>query len=159
MSVFVCSLILSERQVFPADGGYHVVRFPFGGGESYDEHGMHQVLQPDGHRVENWRTDGRASLIWPSADGWGAVTAMIQWEAGGYTELRDQFVRDPLGLTDRPNDTTATDHRTPSPGMQCFTKHHELFVHPHVPLAVRVGQNAGRSRALVHAQFKLAIHT
>lgn len=159
MTVSVCSLILEENQAVAADGAYHVVRFPFGTGESYDEHGMHQMLQPDGHQIENWRTDDRSSLIWPSADGWGVITAMIQWEAGNYTELRDQVVRDPLGLTGTPNDSTATDHRAPSPGMQCFTKHHELFVHPDVPLAIRVGHNAGGSRALVHAQFKLAIHT
>lgn len=159
MTVSVCSLIVNEHQVVPDDGAYHVVRFPFGTAESSDEHRMHQVLQPDGHQIKNWRTDDRAGLIWPSASGWGALTAMVQWEAGGYTELRDQFVRDPLGLTGDPADTTATDHRPPSRGMQCFTKHHELFVHPDTPLAIRVGHNDSRSRRMVHAQLKLAIHT
>ncbi|GAA2284852.1 hypothetical protein GCM10010145_56030 [Streptomyces ruber] len=158
MSVHVCSLILDEPQVIP-QGGYQVVRFPFGAGESYDAHGMHQVAQPDGYQVTNWRTDDRAGLIWPAADGWGSLTAMIQWEAGDYTELRDQFVRDPLGLTGDPVNTTATDHRPPSPGMQCFTKHHEIFVHPGVPLAVRVSHNDSAPRRLLLAEFKLAIHS
>lgn len=159
MPIPVCSLILNERQRVAAGATYHVVRFPFGGGESYDAEGMHQVQQPDGEEVTDWRTDDRAGLIWPSADGWGALTAMIQWEAGDYSELRDQVVRDPLSLTGDPMNTTATDHRRPSPGLQCFTKHHEMFVHPDVPLALRVAHNDSRARNLVHAQFKLAIHT
>ncbi|MGP3990109.1 hypothetical protein [Streptomyces sp. 3N207] len=159
MAIPVCSLIVNEHQRIAGDGAYHVVRFPFGGGESYDAEGMHQVQQPDGYEVTDWRTDDRSGLIWPSVGGWGVITAMIQWEAGNYSELRDQLVRDPLGLTDNPVDTTATDHRRPSPGMQAFTKHHELFVHPDMPLAIRVSHNDSRSRDLVHAQFKLAIHT
>ncbi|GEB49491.1 MULTISPECIES: hypothetical protein [Streptomyces] len=158
MPIPVCSLILNERRELDP-GEYHVVRFPFGGGESYDAEGMHQVAQPDGYEVGDWRADDRSGLIWPSADGWGILTAMIQWEAGSYGELRDQFVRDPLGLTDNPDDTTATDHRPPSKGMQCFTKTHSLFVHPGVPLALRVSHDAGGRCALVHAQFKLSIHT
>ncbi|MEK8169360.1 hypothetical protein NKH77_04805 [Streptomyces sp. M19] len=159
MPVNVCSLIRggAEPQTV-APGAYHVVRFPFGAGESYDAEGMHQVNQPDGYQVTDWKADDRAGLIWPSADGWASLTAMVQWEAGNYTELTDQFVRDPLGLTDNPMDTTATDHRPPSPGMQCFTKHHEIFVHPGIPLALRVGHNASASRKLVLAEFKLAIH-
>jgi hypothetical protein len=157
VSVLVCSLITGEPQTIPA-GGYHVVRFPFGGGESYDAHGMHQMLQPDGYQITNWRTDDRAGLIWPAADGWGSLTAVIQWEAGGYSELRDQFVRDPLGLTDDPVNTTATEHRPPSPGMQCWHKSHEIFVHPGVPLALRISHNDSRPRRMVLAEFKLAIH-
>ena len=156
MTVRVCSLLLSTPQLIPP-GGYHLVRFPFGAAESYDAHGMHQVAKPDGHTVGDWRTDDRAGLIWPSADGWGALTAMIQWEAGGYTELRDRFVRDPLGLSTGA-DSTATDHRPPSPGMQCFTKHHEIFVHPGTPVGLMVSHNARASARLVFAEFKLAIH-
>lgn len=157
MSVLVCSLITAGPQTIPA-GGYHVVRFPFGTGESYDAHGMHQMVQPDGYQISDWQQDDRSGLIWPSVDGWGSLTAVVQWESGGYTELRDQFVRDPLGLTDDPVNTTGTDHRVPSPGMQCFTKHHEFFVHPSVPLALRVSHNHAGPRQLVLAQFKLAIH-
>jgi hypothetical protein len=83
---------------------------------------------------------------------------MIQWEDGAYSELRDQFVRDPLGFTDDPVDTTATDHRPPSPGMQCFTKSHGIFVSPGTPLALRVAHNDSQARDIVLAEFKLAIH-
>ena len=154
MTVLVCSLIAPEPQTVPA-GGYHLLRFPYAG-ESYDAHGMHQPTQPDGGT--SVFPDGRSGLIWPSADGWGSLTAVIQWEAGDYTELRDQFVRDPLGLFEPP-DTTATEHRPPSPGMQCWSKHHEVFVHPGVPLGLRVSHNASSARRVVHAQLKLAIHT
>jgi hypothetical protein len=156
VAVRICSLIVNAPQVIPP-GGYHVVRFPFGAAESYDELGMHQVVQPDGYVIGNWRTDVRAGLIWPSAGGWGVLTAMIHWEAGGYSELRDRFVRDPLGLSTGP-DSTATDHRPPSPGMQCFTKHHEIFVHPRTPLALMVSHNNSSPARLVLAEFKLAIH-
>ncbi|MCT2590233.1 hypothetical protein LHJ74_09955 [Streptomyces sp. N2-109] len=157
MAVHVCSLIRNTAQTIPADG-YHIVRFPFGSAESLDRHGMHQIEQPDGHRIGDWDAEDRSGLIWPSVDGWGGLTAMIQWEDGGYTELRDQYIRDPLNLSTGP-DTTATDHRPPSPGMQCYTKSHEIMVHPGTPLALRVHHNDSRARRLVHAQFKLAVHT
>ena len=41
-------LILTETQTVPADEQYHIVRFRFGDGESYDEHRMHEARQPDG---------------------------------------------------------------------------------------------------------------
>jgi hypothetical protein len=161
VSLYVCSLIYDEndhgRQAVPAGDGYHVVRFPFGTHESHDPHNMHPYDQPDGGT--GTFPDSRSGLIWPAAEGWGTLDAMVQWEPGSYSELRDQFVRDPLSLTDRPVDTTGTDHRPPSPGMQCFSKQHALFVHPDVPLGLRVAHNAGQSVRLVHAQFKLAIHT
>lgn len=157
MTVHVCSLITAEPQTIPP-GGYHTVRFPPSGGKSYDAHGMHQTTQPDGYQITDWQEDDRSALIWPAADGWGSLTAVIQWESGGYTELRDQFVRDPLGLTGDPVNTTATEHRPPSPGMQCWHKSHEIFVHPGVPLAVRVSHNDAVPRRLVFAEFKLAIH-
>lgn len=161
MSLYICSLIFDEnshgRQEIPANETYHLVRFPFGTHESYDPHNMHPAAQPDGKSSSF--PDARSGLIWPAAGGWGVLDAMVQWESGNYTELRDQFVRDPLSLTDDPVNTTGTDHRAPSPGMQCFTKQHPIFVHPDVPLGLRVAHNAGQSQRLVHAQFKLAIHT
>lgn len=157
MPPIVCSLILEEPQTIPS-GGYHVVRFPFGSAESYDDHGMHQA-QTTGYAITDWRTDDRSALIWPAAGGWADLTANIHWEPGNYTELRDQFVRDPLGYTSDPVNTTGTDHRPPSPGMQCFTKHHAIFVRPDVPIALRLAHNDSTSRHVVHAQFKLAIHT
>lgn len=153
MTVFVCSLIAGESQLIPP-GGYHVVRFPFGG-ESADAHGMHEPVQPGGPPIVSWKSDDRSGLIWPCVDGWGVLTANVHWEPGGYDELRDRFVRDPFGEAP---DSTATDHRAPSPGMQCFTKQHQLFVHAGTPLAFLVSHNDSVPRKVTHAQYKLAIH-
>lgn len=154
--VHVVSLKVDIPQLIADDGEYHVVRFP-DAGEPYDPYGMHQRLQPDGYEVRDWQRDDRSGLIWPAVDGWGVLTANLHWEAGNYTELRDRFVRDPLDLVDG-YDSTATDHRAPSPGMQCFTKQHQMFVHPGVPVALLVAHNASSDRRLVLAEFKLAIH-
>ncbi|WP_017607761.1 hypothetical protein [Nocardiopsis xinjiangensis] len=156
LALHICSLIRDLDQSVPADGDYHVVRFPFGAAESSDVHGMHQVRQPDGHIIEGWDEEERSGLIWPSVAGWASLIAMVQWEAGDYSELRDRFVRDPLELAGGA-DSTATDHRVPGPGMQCFTKHHEIFVDPDTPLALMVAHNDDAGGRLVHAQFKLAI--
>ncbi|MEY7976545.1 hypothetical protein [Streptomyces sp. enrichment culture] len=156
--VQVCSLKRDTPQTVPANSPYTVIRFPFGTAESYDVFTMHQVNQPDGYTVTSWDTDARSGLIWPSTAGWGDLYAMIQWEAGGYDELRDQFVRDPLGLTPTPNDTTATEHRPPSIGMQCWTKQWGVFVDPAVPLALRATHDDSVARKIVLAEFKLVIH-
>lgn len=153
----VCSLKVDTPQSIPAGSDYRVVRFPFGAAESIDEHGMHQMEQPDGYTVNSWDSDDRSGLIWPSRDGWGLLYAMVQWENGDYSELRDQFVRDPLRFTSDPENTTATDHRPPSPGMQCFTKNHAIYVHPETPIALRVTHNDNVARNLVLAELKLVI--
>jgi hypothetical protein len=161
VSVYVCSLIrgVADPQTVPS-GGYHVLRFPFGGGESYDAHGMHQLEQPDGYIIspDAWRLDDRSGLIWPTVEGWAHLYALIYWEDGDYTELRDQYVRDPLGLSTG-TDTTCTDHRPPSLGMQCFSKSHGVFVHPGTPVALRVSHNDGVPRKVTLAEFKMVIHT
>lgn len=154
--VHVVSLKVDTTQLIADDDLYHVVRFPHVG-EPHDPYGMHQKLQPDGYEVRDWQRDDRSGLIWPSIDGWGVLTANLHWEPGNYSELRDRFVRDPLNLADG-YDSTATDHRPPSPGMQCVTKQHQMFVHPGVPVAVLVAHNASSARRLVFAEFKLAIH-
>ncbi|GGY17708.1 hypothetical protein [Streptomyces djakartensis] len=160
--VQVCSLKVDTPQPIAPGSGYKVVRFPFGAAESSDRFEMHQAAQPDGYVVSDWATDDRSGLIWPAKTGWGQLYAMIHWEApsgtGGYTELRDQFVRDPLGLTPDPGDTTATEHRAPSPGGQYFTKSHGIFVAPGTPLALRVTHNDANARLLTLAEFKLVIH-
>ena len=156
MTVHVCSLILKKPQSIPADGEYHIVRFPYGAAESSDAHGMHQAKQPDG--VVSAFPDARSGLIWPVVSGWGSLTAMVHWEAGGYTEVRDRFVRDPLGLADG-YDSTATEDHAHTPGAQYRHKHHELFVHPGTPLAFLVRHDADSAQTISHAQFKLAIHT
>lgn len=61
LTVLVCSLKSEIPQSIPP-GAYTVVRFPFGAAESYDEHGMHHVVQPDGARVSAWSRDDRAGL-------------------------------------------------------------------------------------------------
>jgi hypothetical protein len=115
---------------------------------------MHQPVQPDGRAVTTWSKDDRSGLIWPTVAGWGVLTSLIYWEAGNYNELRDRYVRDPLGVSD----STATEHRPPSPGIQCFAKKHEMFVRPDVPIALLVAHDATSSRKLTLAEFKLAIH-
>lgn len=157
MTARICSLIVKEPQTIPADSSYHVVRFPFGTSESYDQHGMHQMAQPDGHPITDWRTDDRSGLIWPTVHGWGVLTGIVYWEDGDYTELRDRFERDPLNLTTGP-DSTATDHRARTPGIQAFTKQHQMFVHPGTPIAFKVAHNSHASERIYFAEFKLAIH-
>ncbi|MGW4493733.1 hypothetical protein [Streptomyces sp. NPDC004376] len=157
MPPYTCSLkVEGSQRIQP--GTWSIVRFPYTS-ESADDHDMHPARQPGGRTVTGWATDNRAGLIWPAEEGWGELHAMIQWEAGGYTELRDQFVRDPLGYTTDPANTTATDHRPPSPGMQSFTKSHGIYVHPGTPLALRVWHNDKVPRLLTLAEFKLVIHT
>ncbi|MEV0526058.1 hypothetical protein AB0I66_21715 [Streptomyces sp. NPDC050439] len=156
MTVLVCSLKVDTPQVIKP-GIYTTVRFPFGALEPYDVHRMHQVAQSDGHTVEAWREDDRAGLIWPAADGWGVLTAMAQWEAGGYRELGARLVRDPLDLTTG-WDSTATDERPPSPGRQRSTYQHQMFVHPKTPIALQVCHDDLTPRKLTLAEFKLAIH-
>lgn len=157
MTVHVCSLILNEPQTIANDGGYHIVRFPFGSGESYDAHGMHQMSTP-GYQITDWRMDDRSGLIWPAVEGWGSLTAMVYWEAGGYSEVRDRFVRDPLNLSTG-YDSTATEDHAPTPGGQYRHKSHELFVHPETPLGFLVRHTSSSPVRITHAQFKLAIHT
>ncbi|MDN0199245.1 hypothetical protein [Streptomyces sp. S.PNR 29] len=160
--VQVCSLKVDTPQLIQPGTTYKIVRFPFGAEEPTDRFGMHQSVQPDGYVVNDWATDDRSGLIWPSRAGWGHLYAMIQWEAagatGGYTELRDQYVRDPLGLTSNPNDTTATEHRAPTPGAQFYAKSHGIFVAPDTPVALRVTHNDANAKLLTLAEFKLVIH-
>lgn len=161
MPLLVCSLYMHQAetggQLIDAADGYELVRFPYGAAENADPCGMHQPEQPDGTVAEF--PDDRSGLIWPAADGWATVEANLHWESGSYTQLRDRFVRDPLGLTAAGYDSTGTDHRPPSPGMQCFTKSHVMYVRQGQPIALMAAQDDAEPRRLVHAQFKVAIHT
>ncbi|MCX5326267.1 hypothetical protein [Streptomyces sp. NBC_00120] len=156
--VTVCSLKRDTPQLIQPGTKYQIVRFPFGSLESSDSAEMHQMQQPDGFTISTWESEDRSGLIWPSRTGWGHLYAMVQWESGEYTELRDQFVRDPLAFGPDPENTTATDHRPKSPGAQCFTKSHGVFVDPSVPLALRVTHNDKVARNLTLAEFKLVIY-
>ncbi len=155
MTVYVCSLSATPDQLIPPGGGYTLLKFPFEENQ-YDVHCMHQPQQPDGIMAASG--DARSGLIWPCVAGWGTLIAHFQWEAGGYDEIRDQFVRDPLGFTSNPMDVTAVDHRAPTPGMQFFTKTHGIFVKPGVPLGVMVRHSDKVPRKVTYAQFKLVIH-
>ncbi|GAA4488501.1 hypothetical protein GCM10023191_017980 [Actinoallomurus oryzae] len=157
MAQHVCSLKFdAERDGGPlsvASGDdYHLVPFPYGSAESYDPDNMHAETR-DGTR-HPFPSDRASGLIWPGHQAWGRLYAMIQWETasgGAATELRDQFARDPLGKID----TTCTEHRGATPGMQCFAKSWAMFVSPDVPLGLRVAHNASRSLDVVLAEFKL----
>ncbi|MFF0139656.1 hypothetical protein ACFYRN_24785 [Streptomyces sp. NPDC005227] len=157
MTVQICSLIVSEPQSIPADGQYHVVRFPFGSGESSDDLDMHQMAQPDGYTITDWHHDDRSGLIWPSVEGWGSLNALMYWDDGSYSEIRSRFVRDPLNLATG-FDSTCTEDAPATPGGQYRAKHWEIFVHPGTPLALMVKHDAGRAVNLAFAEFKLAIH-
>jgi hypothetical protein len=154
VTVYVCSLSATPDQLIQPNTDTLLV-FPFDQ-DQIDHYGMHEPLQPDGITVAS--DDQRAGLIWPYCDGWGHLTAEVQWEAGGYTELRDLFMRDPLGFTSDPMNDTARDDRVPSGGYQYFTKHHELAVYPGTPLGFMVRHNDKVPRRVLYAQFKLAIH-
>lgn len=162
--VEVCSLIRQTAQLIAAGTTYQTVRFPFGAAESYDAFEMHQLTQPDGYVINGaaWDSDERSGLIWPSKSGWGTIEGLFQWEAptglsGAVTEYRDQVVRDPLGLTPTPNDTTGTVHSASTVGQNFFRLVWQIFVNPSTPIAVRVAHNGTGALNLNLAEFKLAI--
>ncbi|NEB92459.1 hypothetical protein [Streptomyces bauhiniae] len=154
MAVYVSSLSATPDQVIQPLTDT-LLLFPFDQ-DQMDQWGMHDPAQPDGITAAS--SSQRAGLIWPSCEGWGHLTAEFQWEAGGYTEIRDAFMRDPLGLTDDPRNDTAREDRYPTGGYQWFVKNHQLSVHPGVPLGVMVRHNDKAPRKILYAQFKLAIH-
>ncbi|MFF1378187.1 hypothetical protein [Streptomyces sp. NPDC058308] len=167
MSVVICSLLWDAarhgRQTIRYDSdGYHLVRFPYGAGdESYDPWHMHDPAKGGGRPSKF--PDARSGLIWPSHDGWGLLSAMVFWEPSAKSiEYRSRYVRDPLGLTTG-YDSTATADSAPSRGGQYRTYLWQLFVHPDTPLGLKVSArgvgDVKLATPLMHAQFKLAIHT
>jgi hypothetical protein len=156
MTVYECSLKIDTPQLM-APARFHIVRFPFGTAEPLDEYKMHQMAQPDGHQVADWRTEDRAGLIWPAVDGWGVLSGMVRWEPGNYRETSTRFVRDPLGLSTG-WDATATDERAPTPGTQRAITMWQMRVHPGTPIALQVCHDDTAPRRLLLAEFKLAIH-
>lgn len=155
MPDIVCSLKAGTPQAIPPGPGYTVVRFPFGAAESYDPLNMHPALQPDGVAVGYG--DARAGLIWPAHHAWADLHAMIHWEDGDYSEVRDRFVRDPLELYG-PADSTCTQDHPATPGGQYLAKSWAMFVHPGVPVALSVRHNAKTSLKVTLAEFKLSYH-
>lgn len=142
-----CSLKVDVPQSIPP-GVWTILRFPYVG-ESSDAEDMH----PDPGTA--YATDPASGLIHPAhLDRVGHWWAMVQWEPGGYDELRGQFARDPLGTID----TTGTVHMPPSPGMQCFTYPH-IFKTDTRPVAFRVYHDDDVPRKVTVAEFKLAYYT
>lgn len=158
MLTHFCSLYYhSDRDVdqVVSPGGYYIVQFPYGSGESSDRENMHAVGAPG-------TTTGPVSgLILPRHDSTdaepivGHLWATVHWEAGDYTEVRGQFSRDPLGI----NDTTGTRHDAATPGIQCFTYGIPIEINSRTPYGVRVAHDASKPRKIVHAKFKLVYYT
>lgn len=151
----VCSLKVDVPQSIPAGSAYTLLRFPYGSAESYDPCDMHPVVQPDG--VISSYPDLRSGLIWPAHDAWAQLYALIYWEDGAYDEVRDRFVRDPLGLFDPPDSTCTQDHAA-TPGGQYIAKSWGMFVHPGVPLGLMVRHDAPTPVKVTLAEFKIAYH-
>lgn len=140
-----------QEQVIPS-GPYTTLRFPYGAQENSDPWDMHPRVQPGG-RVATY-ADADSGLIWPVVGGIGQLELNIIWMDADYTELRDVFVRDPLGAAPDP---TAYDHRSRTPGENCFTKTHGLIVKRGVPLAVQVAHDGTGPARVRMAQFKLTV--
>ncbi|MCL6737626.1 hypothetical protein [Streptomyces neyagawaensis] len=168
MSVVICSLKWesarsgAQRISYDPDG-YHLVRFPYGvSEESYDPWNMHDPA--NGGDTPSEFPDPRSGLIWPSHDGWGVLSAMVFWEADPKTlEYRARFVRDPLDMTDRRYDSTATTDSALTRGGQFRTYLWQMFVSKGTPIGLKVSArglgDTRRSTPLTLAEFKLAIHT
>lgn len=155
MTLRICSLKVDSPQTVPVTGtDYYLVRFPYGGGESWDPHNMHPANQPIGGTSAF--PDARSGLIWPSVSGWGWLTAMVYWEAGNATEYRARFVRDPLNLTTGYDSTATVDH-DPTPGGQYRHYQHEMFVHPVTPIGLMVKHSGPAPLDITLAEFKLAV--
>lgn len=156
----VCSLkydpAVDGAQSIPADGAYHLVRFPYGSHESYDPDNMHALTR---NGKDHPFSNQQSGLIWPALppgkSAWAHLFAMVQWKPGNATEYRDRFVRDPLNLSSG-TDSTCTEHRAPSPGMQCFAKSWAMWVSPETPIGLMVAHNAASSMQLDVCEFKLS---
>lgn len=154
MSVYFTSLgfkpAAGQEQIIPS-GVYTPVRFPYGVQENADPWDMHSRIQAGGRIVTY--ADPESGLIRPAVGGWGCLEFNVIWMDGDYTEIRDVFVRDPLGVPDE----TGYDHRGRTPGENCFTKTHWLAVRPGVPLGVQVAHDGVSPAKVRMAQFKLTI--
>jgi hypothetical protein len=162
VAVRIVSLKVETPQSIPADGQYHLVKFPYDT-ESYDPWGMHNPLQPDAYKVptSSWATQPRSGLVWPcwpdGVRGWGTVHGLVYWEAGGYSEVRSRIVRDPLGLTAKGYDSTCTEDHVATVGQQFRPKNWGLFIDPQTPLGLMVKHNAFGPVDVTLAEFKLVI--
>lgn len=160
--VRVVSLKVEVDQSIPADGQYHLLKFPYDT-ESYDPWEMHSPLQPDAYTVptSSWSSQPRSGLVWPcwpdGVRGWGTVHGLVYWEPGDYSEVRSRIVRDPLNVAGG-YDSTCTEDHVATPGGQFRAKNWGLFIDPMVPLGLMVRHNASTAKAVTLAEFKLVIH-
>lgn len=148
---------VSQRVAYD-DDGYYLVRFPYGEQESYDPWNMHAAKRGGG---TSRFPDARSGLIYPSHEGWGLLSAMVHWEKDSDPhEYRARFVRDPLGDG---YDSTATTDAAETGGGQYKTYMWQMFVYPDVPLGLKISARGKGDKKiatpLMHAQFKLAVHT
>ncbi|HEV7625182.1 MAG TPA: hypothetical protein VGO89_01645 [Streptomyces sp.] len=148
----------SQRVTYDSDG-YHLVRFPYDG-ESYDPWKMHDPANGGGEDPAEF-PERRSGLIYPSHEGWGIVSAMVHWKKDGDPhEYRARFVRDPLG---EDYDSTATTDAAETGGGQYKAYVWQFFVHRNTPIGIKISaRGKGDEKIatpLLHAQFKLAIHT
>lgn len=161
MFTHFCSLFYDAArdpdQYVPA-GKWTLLRFPFGG-ESTDREGMHRATI-DG--ITYTYTDPESGLIWPAHDSTPEEQIVGHWYGtchlvdGGYSEVRGQFVRDPLGP--KP-DSTGTVHEAPSPGMQCSAYGIPFEINSKTPVGFKVFFGGTGTRKVEHAKFKLVYYT
>lgn len=147
-----------SQRIEYGDDGYHLVRFPYGG-ESYDPWKMHDGANGGGD--PSAFPDPRSGLIHPSHEGWGMFSATVHWSKDSEPhEYRARFVRNPL---DSGYDSTGTTDSAVTGGHQFRTYAWQFFVHRDVPVGLKItARGSGDSRVptpIVHAQFKLAVHT
>lgn len=153
----VCSLINNQAQSIPAGPNYVVVRFPFDSdGESSDVADMHPQVQPDTGQATTYNSS-RSGLIWPAHTAWAQLHALMYWDEGSYTEIRDRFVRDPLGLSSGVDSTCTEDHAV-TPGGQYIAKSWAIRVYPGTPVGLMVRHNGSSPARLAFAEFKLSYH-
>lgn len=150
-----CSLAVDTDQLISPNGGYQILRFPYGDAESSDHHQMHPAEQPDG--VTSAFPDDRSALIWPAVSGWSLVEGVVHLEKGDYSEYRFRVIRDPLDLTDHGYDSTRSEHRPPSPGAQFWAFSHFMYARVGTPLSIAVAHNASTDCEVTYAQFKIGI--
>lgn len=148
-----CSLKFAPDQIqMIAPGDYQIVRFPFDQ-ESSDVYDLHPQVQPDtGQSVT--LSSQRAGLIWPAHSRWARLWGLLYWADGPYTEVRDRFVRDPLGLSSG-YDSTCTEDHAETPGGQYIAKSWEIKTYPGTPVALMVRHNASTPVRLDFAEFKM----
>lgn len=161
MPPYVCALYRSEDQTIPPNT-LTLVRFPFDV-EAHDDLGMHDHdNQGDGGYCappptgNNWK---RAGMIWPSHDGWGVLTAMVQLENDStYSYVHTRFVRDPENFTTGFNSTGhLTIPRANDSPKQFITNTWQIETKIGTPLALLVEHDGSMDATLSFAQLKLAI--